>query len=216
MSEFAQLPLKTANGAPLVHKYRRHAEEAAGLLIVFPGNRYGVDGPLLYYPSSLLWRSGWDVLAVTYGFQSAMAEVTPEVFPQTMRECRSAVQEALLARSYSRVGLLGKSLGANVVAYLCGALPKLEGSRAAYLTPPIGTGWFDSAYASTRQPSYVALGTADGFYDAEALRQLREVRPCELTVIEGGDHSLEIEGDLERSLEALGKVCREVAAFLQG
>ena len=71
MYELANLDLKTADGRPLIHKFYRQSEMAEGLLLVFPGNHYGVDGPLLFYPSELLRDLGWDTLAVSYGFQTA-------------------------------------------------------------------------------------------------------------------------------------------------
>jgi hypothetical protein len=70
MSELFPLPLLTSNGEPQVHKYRRQAGRTEGLLVTFPGNHYGVDGPLLYYPRSHFEAVGWDTFGLTYGYQS--------------------------------------------------------------------------------------------------------------------------------------------------
>jgi len=216
MPELVRLPLTTTEGRPLVHKFFRHPESASGLLIILPGNLYGVDGALLYYPSLILGRSGWDTLAVTYGFQSAMAESWAAAIPATLSECQAALRSALIQRSYPRIGLIGKSMGSSLAAQLCTSEPELATARVAYLTPLVGSPLFDSLFTQTSQPAYFALGTADPLCDLVALEELRSARPFELTLIDGADHSLYVEGDLEASFGALRRVTSEVVAFLAG
>ena len=214
MSEIVRLPLKTSNGYPLVHKFYRQEGEAHGLLVTFPGDRYGVDGPMLYYLSELMWARGWDTLAVTYGFQLTMEPFSADVIPGLLQECRSAVEEVLAQRTYPRLGLAGKSLGAGVVAYLCQSEPSLVEARAVFFTPALGTPLFDPILVEIHHPSYIAIGTQDRFYDPEILDTLRSSRHFELTVIEGADHSMDILGDIESSMKAVGKIVGEVGEFL--
>ena len=216
MPELVRLPLTTTEGRPLVHKFFRHPESASGLLIILPGNLYGVDGALLYYPSLILGRRGWDTLAVTYGFQSTMRDTWADAMPATLAECQAALRAALAQRSYPRIGLIGKSLGSSLAAQLCISEPELASARAVYLTPLVGSPLFDSLFTQTTQPAYFALGTADPLCDLAALEELRSARPFELTVIDGADHSLYVEGDLEASFGALRRVTSEVVAFLAG
>lgn len=214
MPDLVRLPLTTADGRPLAHKFYRHAEGAAGLLLALPGNLYGPDGALLFYPSVLLGARGWDTLALTYGFQSAMSGAGPEAVASAMTECAAAIGSALEGRSYSRIGLLAKSLGCGIAAQLCLSEQALAAARVAYLTPMLGTSLFDPLFTQTRQPAYLAQGTADSFYDAAALDALRETRAFFLTLVEGADHSLIVPGDLVASIAALERVTREVIAFL--
>ena len=159
MYELANLDLQTADGRPLIHKFYRQSEAAAGLLIVFPGNHYGVDGPLLYYPCELLRDQGWDTLAVSYGFQTAGKGPFEDGLDVLLAECKSAAQAALNIRDYPRLGLVGKSLGAAVVAHLCANEPGFSEARAGYLTPALGTPFFDPLFLDTRQSAFVAVGT---------------------------------------------------------
>ncbi|HEY45558.1 MAG TPA: hypothetical protein G4O14_02105 [Anaerolineae bacterium] len=216
MSGIVRLPLKTSDGYPLVHKFYRQEGESHGLLVTFPGERYGVDGPLLYYLSELMWARGWDTLAITYGFQLTMEPFSADVIPGLLQECRSAVEEVLTQRAYPRLGLAGKSLGAGVVAYLCQSAPSLAESRAVFFTPALGTPLFDPILVEMAHPSYIAIGTQDRFYDPEILDSLRASRPFELTVIEGADHSMDVFGDLEASVNAVKKIVAEVIDFLSG
>jgi dienelactone hydrolase len=215
MPDLVRLPLRAADGRPLPHKLFRHPESAIGLVVTFPGNLYGPEGALLYYPSVLLGHLGWDTLAVTYGFQASSTGAGPEAVPAALEDGAAALRAALEKRNYPRIGLIGKSLGCAVVAQLCASERLLAGSRAAYLTPMLGTSLFDPLFTRTSQPSYLALGTADGFHDVAALDALRGKRAFSLTLVEGADHSLMVPGDLPASVRALERVAREVMTFLQ-
>ena len=215
MADLITLPLQTSDGRPLVHKFYRHPEGAAGLLVTFPGNHYGVDGPLLYYPAKLLGAEGWDTLAVSYGFQTAMREPFADGLENLVTECVAAIAAAIESRGYSRIGLIGKSLGAGVVAYLCAHRSELTTARAAYLTPALGTPFFDPFFVKTSQPAYLAVGTHDRYYSAEVLERLQAQRPFELALIEGADHSLDVPGDLSASIEAAGRAVAGLLAFFR-
>ena len=214
MTDRVYLPLKTIEGRPLLHKFYRQEGDAKGLLVTFPGGNYGMDGPMLYYPSELLGAAGWDTLALTYGFQLSMEPFSPKAISGLLEECREAVGVITEEREYPRLSLIGKSLGAAVVAFLCQTEPHLAGARAAYLTPPLGMPFFDPIVSQTDQPAYLAIGTQDRFYDPQVLEALLAERSFELTVIEGADHSMDVTGDLEASLEAVKMVVGEVLEFL--
>jgi dienelactone hydrolase len=216
MTDLVRLDLRTSDGRPLMHKFYRQAAEPSGLLITFPGNHYGMDGPLLYYPGELLQASGWDTLALSYGFQTAMQEPDEQALPGLIGECSAAVQAVVAGRTYPRIALLGKSLGAGVAAYLCGSEPSLAAARAAYLTPALASPLFDPLLARTSQPALLAIGTADRYYDPQALERLLATKPFDLVLVEGADHSMDVAGDLVASLEAVRKVVNAAVAFLTG
>jgi dienelactone hydrolase len=214
VSTLVNLLLRTADDRPLMHKFYRQEEEAHALLVTFPGKNYGVDGPMLYYPSELLMAAGWDTLAVSYGFQTGMQELSVEVMPGLFEECRTVIEAALGQRDYSQIGFIGKSIGAGVVAHLFQVESGLGTARGVYLTPPLGTPFFDPVFTRTKQPAYLAIGTADRFYQPESLDSLRKARSFKLALIEGADHSMDVTGDLQASIEAVKRVTREVVDFL--
>jgi hypothetical protein len=197
-----------------VNKYYRQEGEPEGLLVTIPGNHYGVDGPMLYYPSKLLRDAGWDTLALTYGYQSAAIEFGHEAAPGVLQESQEAMQFVLSERSFSRIGLVGKSLGCFVIAQLCSTLEGLRSAKCVYLTPPIGTPFFDQLFAVTSQPAHLAIGTNDRFYSSQALEDLQGSRSFGLTLIEEVDHSMDLAGDLAASLAAIDKITRDVVEFL--
>lgn len=214
MAELKRLDLKTSDGRPLVHKYYQHHEPAKGLLVTLPGNHYGVDGPLLYYPSDLLLNQGWDTLAITYGFQSRGEEFSVGIIAEILQECETALHTSLKEKEYGLIGLIGKSLGALVIAQLCNAVDELASAKAVYLTPPINTPFFGQLFLQTSQPAHIAIGTGDRFYTKETLEKLQSEREFGLTLIENADHSMDIEGDFEATFEGMKRVVREVVEFL--
>ncbi len=214
MADVIRLPIQTSDGRPLMHKFYRQVQEAEGLIVLLPGGNYGVDGPMLYYLSEMLQASGWDSFAVTYGYQTRMEELSLETIPGLVGECIAALQHVLSERSYPRIGLAGKSIGASVVAHICQVESAFAAARIALLNPPFGHPFFDSTFLETAQPAFLATGTADRFYDEAALENLRAARAFELYVVNDADHSMDVVGNLEASVEAMKQVVTKAVAFL--
>jgi alpha/beta superfamily hydrolase len=214
MVHLEKLPLITSAGKPLVHKFYRQEQEPSGLLVALPGNHYGMDGPLLYYPCKVLQDSGWDTLALTYSYQSAGSEFSPEDLPGLVRECQDAIRLIRSKQEYEHIAVIGKSLGAFIIAQLCGIEETLESARCLYITPPLGTPIFGQMLQESSQPAHIAIGTKDRFYDVQALEGLQAKRSFGLTLIENADHSMDVAGDLIASIEAVRRVTQEGTAFI--
>jgi hypothetical protein len=116
-------------------------------------------------------------------------------------------------RDYSRLVLIGKSLGAALVGLLCLQMTLPEWTRAVYLTPPLGS-MFNPTFLDTKQPSCIALGTQDRYFDVKALRDLEEAKDFKLIKVENADHSMNVKYDLKASLNALHVVVEEVVTFI--
>lgn len=216
MADLKRLDLKSSDGRPLVHKYYQHLEPAKGLLVMLPGNHYGVDGPLLYYPSDLLCNRGWDTLAITYGFQSRGEDFSAGIIAEILLECETALCTCLKEKEYGLIGLIGKSLGALIIAQLCNSVDELASAKAVYLTPPINTPFFGQLFLQTSQPAHIGIGTGDRFFTKEVLEKLQSEREFGLTLIENADHSMNIDGDIEATFGGMKRLVREVVEFLDG
>jgi predicted alpha/beta-hydrolase family hydrolase len=214
MPEPIHLDLMASDGKPLRHKYFQQQGDPQGLVIGFPGDNYGVDGPLLYYPGQLLWESGWDTAWITYGYQSAAEPFNPLMIAGIMEECTRAVEILFLEREYQRLVLMGKSLGAVLVALLCQQMALPECTRAVYLTPPLGP-MFNPVLLETSQKACLVLGTGDRFFDMDLLREVTERKDLRLVRVEDADHSMNVPGALGKSLEIMGQVTEEIIDFIQ-
>jgi acetyl esterase/lipase len=144
----------------------------------------------------------------------SMEAVSAAVMAATLDECQEAVRLVLRERDYTRIALVGKSIGTGIVAHLCCEEPLLKKSCMVHLTPTLEVPLFDPLFARTRQAALLAMGTADPFYDEAALDRLRQQRSFDLCLVEGADHSLVVPGDLDTSLAALHKVVRTAAEFI--
>lgn len=215
MPEPVYLKLKDARNRPLRHKYLRHDRAAEGLFFQLPGDNYSADGPLLYFPGRMLFSEGWDTFSLSYGYQSAGKPFAPEYIPGIVEECAGALEVVLRQRSYPKVALAGKSLGTAVVAVLLTMDLDLDHARAIYLTPPLGTPVFDPVFLETQAPAYIALGSADRFYDEAGFDALSARKEFEYTLIANADHSLYVQGDLKATLRAHERVTQSVVDFTQ-
>lgn len=213
MPEPTYLDLVAEDGNPLRHKYFQHEDIPVGLVITFPGDNYGVDGPLLYYPSQLLWAQGWDTATITYGYQSAGKPFAPLAIADVLCECQRAICTLLAERPYSRLVLMGKSMGASLVALLCQEMTLPHTTRSIYLTPALGP-MFNPGFLETTQPALLAMGTEDRFFDEAVLAELMGKKEFHLVKVEGADHSMNIPGDLAASLEAIQRVTEAVSEFV--
>jgi dienelactone hydrolase len=193
-------------GRPLMAKFLPSAERGVGLLAVFPGKMYSADAPLFKGIIDALARRSWEIMVASY-------EPVRRGEDEIVARARLALERLIPARGPAAVALAGKSLGTPYVARVCLGSRLLSTARVAYLTPLLGNPAFDEAFARSAQPAYVAIGTADPFYDRGALSRLRAARPFELTVIEGADHGMNVLEDAEASARAVEQVVGEVVKF---
>ncbi|MBM2844519.1 MAG: hypothetical protein HW404_2356 [Anaerolineales bacterium] len=190
MGGFLPLPLVMQDGRPLPHTF--YEGDGGGLLVVLPGLHYGPDGPVLYHLAKQLQGSGWDTLGLTYGFQAAMAFPWTDHAGETLAECGAALGQVLGRRAYSRVGIVGKSLGTILLVQLCtqGLVP--DSARVAHLDPAravvhpgprarLGPG--GTPHTAVREPGFrcsVHRDQATGLHRHRHARQfLRRDRPAE-------------------------------------
>ena len=94
-------------------------------------------------------------------------------------------------------------------------LPKAPQLKIVWLTPVLGLPDQPGKIAAIDAPGLLVIGTADHHYDSALVEQLLasdRLTPC---IIEGGDHSLDIAGDVPGSVAALGATLDAVRMFLE-
>ena len=117
-------------------------------------------------------------------------------------------------RPYTRVTLVGKSLGTLAMGYLLTEYTRLPQGRCVWLTPLLRDDRLRAQMRRARGPSLFVIGTADGHYDPAYLDEVRLASGGESVVIQGADHSLEIEGDTVGSIRAVEQIVRAMQQFL--
>lgn len=163
-------------------------------VVLLPGARYGSQAPLLWFAREVALSLGASVVAVDPGpggDPAASAAAALDLEPRLARQ-------VVIGKSLA-------SLAAGVVA---------EREHAAiWLTPLLRRPEVVEALAAGRAPTLLVGGTGDEWWQPGSLPSRPQLHVAELP---GLDHSLQVPGDPDASLRALGEVVAIVTRFLGG
>jgi len=215
--KITSLPINGYGGKSVPNRFFRQEGTANTLAVLFSGLNYSCDMPLLFYPLKLLLRRGAEVLQVRADYTVTAYRSLPPgerdawLAADAQAAVQAARQTAHSQAAYERLVLVGKSIGTIALASLVSLEPQ---AVTIWLTPLLRNPLVTAAAEQNRGAALFVAGTADDLYDAAALKRIQAATQSEAELIEGGDHSLEIEGDFFASLRALEQVMRAVAGFL--
>jgi pimeloyl-ACP methyl ester carboxylesterase len=216
MFTFETLDIAGHQNTPVPHTFLKQKGDTRHLTLLLPGVGYTVHMPLLYYPMRVALDQGADVLRVEtmYVKKEGFDALEPAARARWVYDdATAAFRTALAQRPYRRVTLVGKSLGTLAMGHLLETEPDLSRVEAIWLTPLLWNDTLRSQIQRFHPRSLFAAGSADPHYSADYLAEVKDATQAEAIVIEGANHSLEIEGDLVRSLEALRRVMEAVLRF---
>jgi alpha/beta superfamily hydrolase len=131
-------------------------------------------------------------------------------------DATAACSVALKRRSYDQVALIGKSIGTLVLGHLISTHPELDEPRCIWLTPLLRNERLRSQITQTRHRGLFVIGTADPHYDHAKLAAIQEATGGESIIIQGADHSMEIDGKVAESIQALQRIMLGIQSFLFG
>lgn len=179
------------------------------LAVILPGLRYTNMAPLLYYSMNIAVESGYDTLAVEYGFQRGGGEFVPdtESLERLAKEAKGTIDICLEKKRYSEILFIGKSLGTLVQTYLkneYAAYPQ----RHVFLTPLP-----ECIDVIKQRECMVVIGTKDRVFKKEHIDGITGLENVTLITVDGADHSME-KGDYKEDLKTLFEVCGNVYAFI--
>jgi hypothetical protein len=184
--------------------------------ILFPGIGYTCQMPVLYYATAVLLDKGYDVLWVEYKYDKSVfsKQSTEESLNWLNFDAEASYNAAMAEGKYKSVVLVGKSLGSFALAHLS---KKGVDAKAVWLTPLLGRSgtvdidFYNNVKESCKEGLFV-IGTSDPLYSEEKVNELRQT--ATVVTIDGADHSLEIDGSPQKSLEALGKMAEAISKFV--
>jgi hypothetical protein len=210
-----QLEITGQDGQPIPNKFLKQPRAATELAVLFPGLRYTCDMPLLHYTTRLLLERGADVLQLQTDYNRPDFEAAAPL--ERAQRIGADALAGLLAgknqRPYSRVVLVGKSIGTLAIGFLLagGAVPD---ATIIWLTPLLHQPLLVQAACLCHSPMLFAVGDADSTYDHQALERIRQATGAAVVVLPGANHSLEVPGDLQQSIRHLGTVLEAIARSL--
>jgi predicted alpha/beta-hydrolase family hydrolase len=208
------LSITGSDGSRLPNRFFRQPGAPKTLAVLFPGLHYSCDMPLLYYPFKLLLERGAEVLQVRVDYtQTAYPSLTPEGRDALLAvDAQAVLQAARLQGNYTRLVLVGKSIGTVALACL---VPQAPTAITIWLTPLLRNPQVVAAAERNPGAALFVAGTGDNLYHPASLERIRKAARAEAAVIEAADHSLEIPGDFFASLRALEQAMRAISGFLE-
>ncbi len=195
----------------------RQFVETKKTALVFPGLAYNTSMPLLHYSIQAILASGLNVLTVDYDYSN-----NPEFLEQTMqsqadwmtREVETAIRVVTEVEDQDIACLVGKSLGTLALGHLLETYVDLRDAKTIWLTPLIKNPELMEQMLSYMKDAVLVIGTKDSHYDSDIIDRLNATTLSSGIVVDGANHSLEIEGDVTKSLRVLMQVVTIIQQFL--
>jgi len=215
MHKMERLDIAGYHDEPVPNTFFRQKNDTDHLAIILPGMGYTSHMPVLYYPARQLLFLGADVLCLEYDYSNRpdFLQLTGAERAQWLLSDVSASCKVVLSQQrYQEITLIGKSIGTLAMGYLLMSDTMFEKAHAIWLTPIFHNERLRKQIQQCRQKSLFVIGTADPNYDPVFLTEV--AAKGESLVIDGADHSLEIEGDLMQSLEAMKRLIEAIKKFL--
>ena len=168
--------------------------------------------PFLHYPAEALAQLGAEVHIIDYPDFLVLADAPNE---QQLEQASQAIARTVAdhVEEATRVTMLAKSLGTRIIARLPSDILPSD-ADAIWLTPIFVDARTAEAAAKTSWRSLYIYGTADPACVDEAMHDIVSATGSEVLSIDGADHALEIEGDVEASVAALARVTGAVLRFI--
>lgn len=175
--------------------------------LILPGAGYSVDRPLLYFTTDLLLARAYQVILIHTNYSR---------FPTYRATTESHARHAIINDETARIAatldergikpsiIVGKSIGTRAMRHL---VPHFTSPKNIWLTPVIENDW--SFLAGQEKNNLIIIGTADPLYPS-----MQSKLPKTSYVVPDADHSLEIPGDMQKTIATLGPIMGRIQAFL--
>lgn len=217
MYSLTALEISGYRGEPVPNTFFQQYQETRHAALLLPGLGYTCQMPLFYYPTLLLQALGADVLCVDYAYNRRPDFQTlppPEQARWLYTDVAAAYNSILSQRSYEQVTVIGKSLGTLAMGHLLTTEALRMDTKAIWLTPLLKNEALRAQIQRYGQHSLFVIGTADPHYSAAYLAEVQAATQGERVVVEGADHSLVINGDVFKTLQAMDQIMHAVQKFL--
>ena len=212
-----QLDIKGYRGRPLKNRFVKQFAETNKVALVFPGLAYNSTMPLLHYSVQAILASGLNVLTVDYDYSNNpefMEESVQTRSDWLIKDVEAAWRHITDMEKQEVACLAGNSLGTLAIGHLLETYEDLRDAKTIWLTPLIKNPELMEQMLSRMKDAVLVIGTRDTHYDSDIIDRLNATTLLSGIVVEGANHSLEIEGDITGSLRVLMQVVTIIQQFL--
>lgn len=188
-------------------------EETNKLVIVLPGAGYTTQAPLLSFTTGLFYNKGFDVLHINYTFSREELSVLNE--KNFARDVQLTIENAIKDKKYSDFYIVAKSVGTKALSYLLDH-EKWKATKVVWLTPLLQNDQVYSALVNSEHKGLCVFGEQDHTcFIGERFEKLKKNSNLILKVVDGGNHSLELDHNPIKSIDLLKMVISDINEFLK-
>lgn len=212
-----QFDINGYNGNILKTKLFRLLDETQKIALVFPGLAYNSTMPLLHYSVQSILVTGINVLTVDYDYSNNSQFMKHSLRNQSewlIGDVEASLKFATQKKNQEVVCLAGKSLGTLALGHLLETHENLRNAKTIWLTPLIRNPQLMEQMLSYMKDAIMVIGTSDSQYDLDLIDRLNANTFLGGIVVYGANHSLEIEGDVTKSLRVLMQIVTIIQQFL--
>jgi hypothetical protein len=185
-------------------------EKTNNLAIVLPGAGYTTQAPLLHYTTGLFYNKGFDILHVNYKYNSQeLSALSEEDFTNNIQ---LVIDKATKNKEYDNCYLVAKSIGTITLSYLLSNL-MFKDAKIVWLTPLLQRDDVFKAMLKSNNKGLCIIGDKDSCFIEERMEKLKKNYSLKIKVVEGGDHSLELNEEPLESINVLKRVILDISDF---
>ncbi|UII55532.1 alpha/beta hydrolase [Cytobacillus spongiae] len=181
------------------------------LVMILPGAGYSTQAPLLHFSTGLFYANGFDVLHINYSFsRQEMAELKEEDFA---RDVQHAFEARINKKKYSQYVIVAKSVGTIALSYLLDH-PILKDVKLVWLTPLLQRDDVFHSMVNCDKEGLCVIGDQDPCYLEERYEKLKSNLKLTLKLVDGGNHSLELDQQPITSIDCVKDVMTSIQMFV--
>lgn len=190
-------------GVEMKQKYYQIHEGNKKLVVLFPGQNYPCNKPILHFAGTSAMQSGFDLLILEYGYQAARADLDRDEVRRVVEDSYKSVKQVV--HKYNHVVFISKSLGTIIAGEVH---EKLDVPIKHIFLTPIK----DTIPYVNKFNGIVVYGTKDQAFNEELASEINKEN--EIITIMNANHSLET-NDVEESIGILKKLVKIYMNFFE-
>lgn len=166
-------------------RHKLIAQGSKVLAVVFPGQNYSAERPLLDYAGKLAREYGCDLLLLEYGYQAARVSFKREEIDIVAEECKIALASL---PDYEQLLFISKSMGTIIAGKVASEPGMGEKVSHLFLTPvPESLPFIRQSRGS------VIYGGSDPMFTGQYPAELSSMKQVRVYRIDDANHALEVD-----------------------
>jgi hypothetical protein len=191
-------------------------DQPKGLAIMFPGEGYTVQGPLLHYPTGMFLHEKFAVLHINYQYSSEIYnDLTDSEFDGAlMTDSKKVIDEVLESTTYDSYCLAAKSIGTIPLSREL-SREEFKEAKVIWLTPLLKEDIVYGTMKDSQQPGICFIGDSDHHFIEERFTELSSNPHLQLHLIPGANHSLEQDFHVLASMDTHQTMMKAIETFIK-